>query len=144
VFDDVFKVPLNIATREHIINHLHGKVNRLQAIVDREQHKINRSASHNQPVVPLRTDTANDGIIAALLNSYEGPGEYRSRGPRHDNDFADIQDIRTAPTHDELTSRFPPFLPATLYNAPHPLPAGSMERLLDMQFRLLREELTCG
>ncbi|KAI6021428.1 hypothetical protein BKA83DRAFT_166314 [Pisolithus microcarpus] len=47
-----------------------------------------------------------------------------------------------APTHEELMCPIEPFLPATLYDAPHPASAESMERLLDIQFRLLREELT--
>jgi hypothetical protein len=58
-------------------------------------------------------------------------------------DFVDIASIRVAPTSQELSCRLEGFLPANLYDAPHPLPAGSMERLLDIQFRLLREELTC-
>lgn len=73
---------------------------------------------------------------------YEGPGALRPLGPRHDNDFSEIQDIRIAPTHDELISRLPPFLPGNFHAAPHHLPAEGVARLLDIQFRLLREELT--
>ena len=72
---------------------------------------------------------------------YSGPGELREEGPRHDNDFVNIQDIKVAPTDNELLCRLRPFLPANIPNAPHPLPANSMSRLMDIQFRLLREEL---
>lgn len=84
----------------------------------------------------------DDGIISALRITYDGPGELSREGKRHDNDFIDIQDIRIAPTREELLSRAIPFLPANIYDAPHPLPQDSMERILDIQFRLLREELT--
>jgi hypothetical protein len=77
-----------------------------------------------------------------MMVDYEGPGEIRSKGPRHDNDFADISEIRVAPTHEELVCRTPPFLPGNFYEAPHHLETGSMARLLDIQFRLLREDLT--
>lgn len=84
---------------------------------------------------------SEEGDIAALHNAYEGPGSLRPEGPRHDNDFVDINDIRIAPTHNELISRISPYLPANIHAAPHPYSPESMERLLDIQFRLLREEL---
>jgi hypothetical protein len=140
LFDDPFK-STNQAAREHIIAHLISKVNPLISIVDREENKIKRSAREPRPS-GVATSGPSEGIVAALQMTYQGPGELRSDGPRHDNDFIDITDIRTAPTHDELMSRIPPFLPSNFHNAPHPLPAESMERLLDIQFRLLREELT--
>jgi hypothetical protein len=144
-FDDPLK-DASKAARDHIITHLNGKIQRLLAIVDREENKLDRSLNQNRFALPRQTGPgSNDGIVAALQNVYEveGPGELRANGPRHDNDFVDIQQIRIAPTHGELTSRFVPFLPANLHNAPHPYPSQSMERLLDIQFRLLREELTC-
>jgi hypothetical protein len=142
VFDDPFKNVPSTA-RDHIITHLRGKIDRLVSIVDREQTKLNRSSQTGRPTINLVMNTSsNEGIIAALQTTYDGPGEDRQDGPRHDNDHLDIDKIRIAPTHEELISRISPFLPANLYDAPHPLPADSMERLLDIQFRLLREELT--
>ena len=141
-FDDPFK-NVSLAARDHIITHLRSKVDRLIAIVDREQSKIDRSSQHGQSATLFAAQTrSNEGIIAALHTGYDGPGEDRRDGPRHDNDHLDIGDIRIAPTHQELVSRIPPFLPANLCDAPHPLRSDSMERLLDIQFRLLREELT--
>lgn len=78
-----------------------------------------------------------------LTQTYDPPGDLRNDGPRHDNDFADIADIRVVPTHEELLSPVAPYLPVSTSDAPHHLPAHSMERHLDIQFRLLREELMC-
>jgi hypothetical protein len=72
---------------------------------------------------------------------YIGPGTERPEGPRHDNDHVDISDINIAPTHDELTTIEPPYLPYNVPGAPHTYPSNSMQRLLDIHFRLLREEL---
>lgn len=128
--------------RNHIIDHLQSKISLLIAIVDREQGKLNRALLRTSTLSAPANSSHHDGTISALFITYDGPGEFRKQGQRHDNDFADIQDIRVAPTHEELICLTSPFLPASLYEAPHPLPADSMERLLDIQFRLLREELT--
>ncbi|KAI0369710.1 P-loop containing nucleoside triphosphate hydrolase protein [Pilatotrama ljubarskyi] len=143
-FDDpLVKAPAQ--ARRFVLDRLHELVGRLLSIVDRKQRELDRS-KQPQPdslVVPSGAP-ANEGILAALHNAYQGPGTLRPEGPRHDNDFINIGDIQIAPTHDELTSPLQPFLPANLYGAPHPLPAESMEQLLDIQFRLLREELTAS
>jgi hypothetical protein len=143
-FDDPFK-NATTAARDHITSHLKSKVDRLLAIVDREQTKMDRSLQRHHSVANTFAthERSNEGILSALHTSYDGPGEDRRDGPRHDNDCLNIEEIRIAPTHQELISRVPPFLPANLYDAPHPLRSDSMERLLDIQFRLLREELTC-
>lgn len=140
-FDDPFKAAAPGA-KEHIGRHLQGKIDRVVAIVHREHSKLERSLRPQSSETVARHDRSREGLVAALLNSYVGPGEERPEGPRHDNDFIDIDKIRIAPTHEELICRIEPFLPANFYEAPHPLPAESMERLLDIQFRLLREELT--
>ena len=129
--------------RAFVIRHLREHVDRLVAIVDRKYRDNERSKqkTHSSPSI-LPVSSSNEGILAALHNAYEGPGTARPDGPRHDNDFVSIADIQIAPTHAELTCTLHPFLPANLYGAPHPLPSESMEQLLDIQFRLLREELT--
>lgn len=129
-----------MATRVHITGHLKTRVEGLVSIVDREQSKVERSMRKDQP--PARSAHNARGIINALQSTYDPPGELRQNGPRHDNDFLDIDNIRIAPTHEELVVDIQPFLPATYFEAPHPFPAASMQRLLDTQFRLLREELT--
>jgi hypothetical protein len=83
------------------------------------------------------------GLLATVDMTYIGPGDIRPEGRRHDNDFQDIQDIQIAPTHDELASPHDPYLPANIPGARHHLPLPSMERLVDIHFRLLREELMC-
>lgn len=143
LFDDPFR-NANTAARDHITSHLTSKIDRLLAIVDREQAKVDRQQDRADSTLGsfAQRPGRNEGIIAALHTAYEGPGETRRDGPRHDNDHLEIDQIRIAPTHQELISPLSPFLPANLWDAPHPLPSESMERLLDIQFRLLREELT--
>jgi hypothetical protein len=129
-------------TRDLALDRLGAKFERVIAIVDREQSKIRRELNPNLETRTGKAPMSNDAQVAAMLNSYVGPGQHRKEGPRHDNDFDDIGKIRIAPTSEELQCRISPFLPGNLYDAPHPLEAGSMDRLLDIQFRLLREELT--
>lgn len=140
-FDDAIATA-SIQARDHIIQHVNNHINQLLAIVDRKYGELQRSQRPARDVASSSHSRTNNGVLAALENAYEGPGELRTEGPRHDNDFVSITDIRIAPTHAELTCRISPFLPANLYGAPHPFPAESMQRLLDIQFRLLREELT--
>lgn len=80
-------------------------------------------------------------LLDALEMTFEGPGQLRRDGPRHDNDFKDITDISIVPTHSEICSSIDPFLPANIPGAAHHLPVDSMSRLVDIQFRLLREEM---
>ncbi|KAG2361405.1 hypothetical protein BDR07DRAFT_1472123 [Suillus spraguei] len=133
---DNFVGGLQPAVRDLLIQTLNEKIHKLVSIVEREQGKEKRPDRQKQAA------PSNEGILAALHSGYQGPGTVREGGPRHDNDFEDIYDIRIAPTHEELMSRIPPFLPVNFFGAPHPAPMESMQRLLDIQFRLLREELT--
>ncbi|KAH8997121.1 hypothetical protein EDB86DRAFT_926966 [Lactarius hatsudake] len=88
------------------------------------------------------TGQMQEALTSRLEQTYDPPGTLRGGGePRHDNDFTDIRDIRIAPTNEELLCPLPPYLPVFLPSAPHHLPENSMERHLDIQFRLLREEL---
>ncbi|KAJ7593987.1 hypothetical protein C8J56DRAFT_1043774 [Mycena floridula] len=139
-FDDPFK-SIPSANRDHVLDHLRAKMSRLMVIVDREDQKLLRAEKKSQP---KRFPSNHQGLSAALRIVYEGPGDIRPEGKRHDNDFADIAEIRIAPTHEELICTVPPYLPANFHDAPHHFPSESMERLLDIQFRLLREELTAS
>ncbi|KAL4078405.1 hypothetical protein V8B97DRAFT_1937181 [Scleroderma yunnanense] len=138
-FEDPFRT-VEPTVRDLLIKSLKERGDRLKAIVDREFEKQTESKRAKSP--SITSVRPNEGVIAALQSSYDPPGELRPGGPRHDNDHADCYEIRVAPTHEELMCRVEPFLPASLYEAPHPAPTESMERLLDVQFRLLREELT--
>ncbi|KIL62527.1 hypothetical protein M378DRAFT_128690 [Amanita muscaria Koide BX008] len=141
-FDDVFVN--NVTARDHIVHHLSSKIRNVVAIVDREQARVERQQNRETPrgLSSGASAASQEGLSAMLRMTFEGPGPFCSTGPRHDNDSVDIQNIRIAPTNEELICRKEPFLPANFYKAPHHLPSDSMERLLDIQFRLLREELT--
>jgi hypothetical protein len=134
------------AVRKHLIKSLELRVNSLVQIVERHRNKFLRPRQAMISTLRSADGKLRKGsdIAVALHVTYEGrgPGELHKSGPRHDNDFVDIGEIRIVPTNSELLSKDEPFLPPNLYDAPHPLPCGSMERLLDIQFRLLREELT--
>ncbi|GEM12803.1 P-loop containing nucleoside triphosphate hydrolase protein [Rhodotorula toruloides] len=82
--------------------------------------------------------TLPPGVLSMLFEYMQMPGELRPEGPRHDNDFSDFRDIAILPTHAELTSTAPPFVPANLPEAPHHL--EGMERQLDILLRLMRED----
>ena len=69
------------------------------------------------------------------------PGELSSHGPRHDNDYVSIKDIKILPTTDEILSTRTTHMPKKGDFARHRLPLGQ-GRLLDVQFRQLRFENT--
>lgn len=66
------------------------------------------------------------------------PGVYSRKGRRHDNDFELINDIKILPTTAEIQSQRDEFLPLKGVNSQHHL--QGIHRLLDSQFRLLRED----
>jgi hypothetical protein len=130
--------------RSLILGQLGKDINRLRLIVGREY-----GSAERMRLPAARTGVAADQMRQALTSrleqTYDPPGTLREGGlPRHDNDFADIWDIRIAPTYEELSCPLPPYLPVFLPMAPHHLPENSMERHLDIQFRLLREEMMYG
>ncbi|KAF6760156.1 hypothetical protein DFP72DRAFT_1063222 [Ephemerocybe angulata] len=126
--------------RNFTITHLRENAQRLLAITEREQKKIARVEERR--TVPSSWQSTNEDFASALSILYkdEGPGALRRAGPRHDNDHEDIHDIRIAPTEQELICSHAPYLPANFFEAPHHGPRESMERLLDIQYRLFREE----
>ncbi|CAG8662243.1 8370_t:CDS:2, partial [Diversispora eburnea] len=78
---------------------------------------------------------------ADLKRTYDPPGELSVHGSRHSNDFAEISEISIIPTTDEILCRREPYLPVISGDDDlHHLPKGAA-RLLDRQFRLLREEM---
>lgn len=66
------------------------------------------------------------------------PGELSREGPRHDNDHADISKIKILPTSEEISSHRNEFLPQRSLDYPHH--REGISRVLDFQFRLLRED----
>ena len=123
------------------LEELERQISRLRSIVGREHgdaERLRRRIPHGR----LTPGQIQEALTSRLEQTYEPPGHLRGGGePRHDNDCADIHDVRVAPTNEELLCPLPPYLPAFLPTAPHHLPQSSMERHLDIQFRLLREEM---
>ncbi|KAI9862170.1 MAG: hypothetical protein M1813_004946 [Trichoglossum hirsutum] len=69
------------------------------------------------------------------------PGEFSKLGPRHDNDHARISEIRILPTISEILSARKEFLPTRhSFSSPSLHHEMGILRLLDTQFRLLRED----
>ncbi|KAH9007625.1 hypothetical protein EDB83DRAFT_2236280 [Lactarius deliciosus] len=127
--------------RNLTLGELEKDIIRLSQIVGREYgdtEKLRRRVPNGR----FTAGQVQEALTSRLEQTYDPPGTLRGGGePRHDNDFTDIRDIRIAPTNEELLCPLPPYLPVFLPLAPHHLPENSMERHLDIQFRLLREEL---
>lgn len=125
------------------IDRLQGQVDRLLSIVRRETEAdaTKQTLFDDTALVITRSNYSRHHNSGPLEVDQEPPGILREMGPRHNNDFDDIQSIKIPPTQNEMISRFPPFLPGNIPKAPHHLAANSMDRLVDIQFRLLREEL---
>ncbi|KAI0043384.1 hypothetical protein FA95DRAFT_405685 [Auriscalpium vulgare] len=138
-----FQDPITSSTatvRKLTLDQLEQDVSRLKEIVDRE---CGVTEQQRRPIISSRLTPAakREALMNRLAQTYDPPGDLRDDGVRHDNDFPNIAHIRIAPTHQELLSPVPPYLPIFDPEARHHLPARSMERHLDVQFRLLREEL---
>lgn len=67
----------------------------------------------------------------------EAPGILSHLGPRHDNDFEDIKQIRIMPTSTEVQSNRSEYLPTI---DPFEQHVPGIQGLLDRHFRLLRED----
>ncbi|PVF97899.1 P-loop containing nucleoside triphosphate hydrolase protein [Serendipita vermifera] len=131
-------------TRKVGLADLDRQVGRLNNIIQRETSSITRrgkdsDGSVRESAADIRRHQMN--LIGPLEIHYEPAGQLRESGPRNDNDFADISLISIPPTQEEMMCTISPFLPANIPGAPHHLDSDSMERLLDIQYRLLREEL---
>ncbi|KAH7335663.1 hypothetical protein B0J17DRAFT_616684 [Rhizoctonia solani] len=119
----------------------------------RDKERVLRLVRRGQTVVVVNNEAqeafeppkdASPGLLAALERAfeYDGPGDLCEAGrPRHDNDYAEIDMIQVVPTRDELLCEADPYLPGNFFEAPHYYDPRSADRLLDIQFRLLREEL---
>lgn len=138
-FDDTI-IEIDPRRRDLIIDQLREDIKRLISIVERE---FNMSIIAKRTSIRPTVSVAHrrEATMMRLGQTYDPPGTLRDKGPRHDNDFVSIGDIRLAPTQEELLSMDPSYLPINAAEAPHHLPEDSMERHLDIQFRLLREEL---
>ncbi|KIJ51765.1 hypothetical protein M422DRAFT_203039 [Sphaerobolus stellatus SS14] len=128
------------SSRTPLLNHLREDIKRLATIVQRESNN-NANLTRSTPISTMTATQRREAEVMQLLQTYDPPGDLRPGGPRHDNDFADIALIRVAPTHNELLCSSSSYLPIFRAEAPYHLPVNTMDRHLDIQFRLLREEL---
>lgn len=85
-----------------------------------------------------RTAPPNPNFAQSLQLAVDLPGSYSQAGIRHNNDFAFITSIKILPTTNEIKSERDDFLPLKGVNSLHHL--RGIHRLLDSQFRLLRED----
>ncbi|KIM23243.1 hypothetical protein M408DRAFT_264970, partial [Serendipita vermifera MAFF 305830] len=139
-------VPESEHVKTYTLDQLQRHITRLSSIVRRESAAIarkgrNGSGDAELGISPEEHYRHHAALVGPLEIQYDPPGQLRELGPRHDNDSEDIRVIEIPPTEQEMISPVSPFLPANIPGAPHHLGTDSMERLLDIQFRLLREEL---
>ena len=84
-------------------------------------------------------ETQVDGVSTTVVTSTY-PRDLVIPQDRHDNDKADITQMKILPTEDEIRSDHAVFLPSTNRDQPHFL-ADQVERHLDTHFRLLRHDV---
>lgn len=116
---DVHSVAFQVLRRS--ITELRGVVGRATGLLQHEE----------EPQV--------DGVSTTVVTSTY-PRDLVIPQDRHDNDKADITEIKILPTEDEIRSDHAEFLPSTDRDQPHFL-ADQVERHLDTQFRLLRHDV---
>lgn len=138
-FDDPI-VDIDCNARRLLVAQLRSDIEKLTEIIARESGRTEQLRIKQPRGSGMTASQRREAHIAQLAQTYDPPGDLRPDGPRHDNDFTEIANIRVAPTHEELLSDSV-YLPVFSPDAPHHLRENSMERHLDIQFRLLREEL---
>lgn len=106
------------------------------------QHEVARIKILLQIADALPTATVHqpEQVISATVDSHlvDLPGELSREGPRHDNDHAEISNIKVLPTSEEIISHRNEYLPQRSPDYPHH--RQGIARVLDFQFRLLRED----
>lgn len=93
--------------------------------------------------MPIKvTSTSNakydDGSVAVAC----WVSDQQEPGGRHDNDFTNFRDIHLVPTHDEILCPTAPWLP--LASQENAFIENKDIRMLDANFRLLREDAVCS
>lgn len=134
-FDDI-KIAIRCPqTRDAIVAHLRAKITVLTQIVCQQEATRPDEITEDEHEGDENEDDDEKSIA-------QGSGAGAIFGQRHDNDYADVKNIQIIPTKEEVISNaIAPYLPANTSEASHHLPAESAARLLDVQFRLLREDL---
>ncbi|RHZ73578.1 hypothetical protein Glove_230g78 [Diversispora epigaea] len=129
--------------RKYFFIVLDREIDRTNGMLRKPKHKLH-DIKNASPMEDYKQVARN----ADLKRSYDPPdmiyipkGELSANGSRHNNDFAEISRISIIPTTDEILCKRDPYLPVVSGNDDlHHLPKGAA-RLLDRQFRLLREDM---
>lgn len=128
-----FAVALTIALRTLSGNSARPSFARAEANLKRLQMRLGLGNA-----LPVRT--AQHHVVELRPTSKlkrDAPGEHSDQGPRHDNGFAQIKNIRIMPTALEIQSLRTEYLPgidASQFHIP------GVDGLLDRHFRLVRED----
>ncbi|OQE10607.1 hypothetical protein PENFLA_c086G06313 [Penicillium flavigenum] len=91
----------------------------------------------NRSLVAPRVHEETPQSVSALSSF---PLDMQTPGGRHDNDLADISEVKILPTHGEIVSDSSEYLPSTNSLQPHILP-DPLQRYIDSIFRLLRHDV---
>ena len=142
------------STTDPLINNLQTR-NYFFMILEKEMETMNKMLNNGRNNLIFDQNPESKRLNQILLNKfnykelakrvdakriYDPPGELSKDGKRHDNDFIEIEKISIIPTNEEILCERQPFLPSSIHSSLHFLPDGAA-RLLDTQFRLLREDL---
>ncbi|GAB5368268.1 hypothetical protein AAMO2058_001304500 [Amorphochlora amoebiformis] len=105
--------------------------------LDPEEKNTVRPVRRSRRNIQNRAERTEDGWPGSnFVPTVENPS-------RHDNDKAEYREISILPTKDELNSAVFPYLPSRGLGSAH-LKHDPLERYLDIQFRLMREDgLAC-
>ncbi|CAB4484431.1 unnamed protein product [Rhizophagus irregularis] len=133
----------NLETRKYFFTILEREMNTMNKMLNNGRNNLIFEQNPGAKNFNVISDKLYYEELARRVDAeriYDPPGELSKNGKRHDNDFEEVSNILIIPTNKEILCDRSPFLPSTLHNSLHFLPDGPA-RLLDTQFRLLREDL---
>ncbi|KAF9358252.1 hypothetical protein BGX34_008995 [Mortierella sp. NVP85] len=117
------------------------EIKRLESIVSDVQDSLLEPEDQDDSQRTSRPSRKRGTNMVHLAMIYDPPGHLSEKGQRHDNDHADIHNIKILPTQEEITCSRPPFLPSNgIAEARYFLQQG-WRRQLDIHFRLYREDM---
>ncbi|CAG8486394.1 199_t:CDS:10, partial [Diversispora eburnea] len=133
---------MNEEQRKYFFIVLDREIDRMNGMLHKPKHNLSETAKTLSKVfTSVKEYWKKTARNVDLKRSYDPPGELSVHGPRHSNDFTEISKISIIPTTDEILCKREPYLPVASGNDDlHHLPKGAA-RLLDRQFRLLREDM---
>ncbi|PQE06276.1 NFX1-type zinc finger-containing 1 protein [Rutstroemia sp. NJR-2017a BBW] len=100
--------------------------------------RIKRRLNIGSSLPIAQPQSTSRSLLSAVFElGQDLPGHLSPDGARHDNDHANIADIRILPTAQEIASTRQEYLPS-IHSGQHHLPG--LAGVLDRQFRLLRED----